>query len=220
MLLVKNLSVMKKQKLILQKVSCSFSSQKITLLLGGSGSGKTTLLRCLAQLEPAYLGEISCQGQDLCYMSPRKRAQFLGFVSQSYALFPHMNALDNCMHPLRALYGYSKLEAKSKVESILHNLQIEHCSALYPHQLSGGQQQRVAIARALALDPHFLLLDEPTSALDLQNIDRLVSILQKLQKEGKGIIVASHDRSFAEKILDVAFILENGMLTEKIGGLA
>jgi ABC-type polar amino acid transport system ATPase subunit len=219
MLVVKKLSVMKKQKAILQEVSCDISCQKISLLLGESGSGKTTFLRCLAQLETAYLGEISYQGQSLSSLSSRKRAQLLGFVAQSYALFPHMSALNNCMHPLCALYGYNKVEAKQKVESILQSLQMEQYSQLYPHQLSGGQQQRVAIARALVLDPLFLLLDEPTSALDVQNIDRLVCILQKLQKEGKGIVVATHDRFFAQKILDTAFIFEKGALIEKIGGL-
>ena len=219
MLLVKNLSVIKKQKVILQGVSCGISRSKITLLSGQSGSGKTTLLRCLAQLESSYLGEVSYQGRSLCHLLPQERAQLLGFVAQSYALFPHMSALNNCMHPLRALYGYSKMDAKKKVEEILIRLQMERYAALYPHQLSGGQQQRIAIARALVLDPLFLLLDEPTSALDPENTDRLVAILQKLQQEGKGIIVASHDRAFVKKIADRAFFLEGGVLTEKTGGL-
>jgi ABC-type polar amino acid transport system ATPase subunit len=130
-----------------------------------------------------------------------------------------MSALENCTHPLRTLYGYSRAAAREKVEETLHHLQMIHCRALYPHQLSGGQQQRIAIARALVLDPLFLLLDEPTSALDVENIDRLVFVLQKLQESGKGIIVASHDRAFAEKISDRAFLLEEGVLIEKTGGL-
>lgn len=219
MLLIKKLSLVKKNRPILQEISCGISKGKITFLLGESGSGKTSFLRCLAQLEPSYQGKVSYLGQQLSDLSPRERARHVGFVAQSYTLFPHMNAWENCIHPLRTVHGYSKFAAQEKVKNVLVKLQMDSYASLYPHQLSGGQQQRVAIALALVLDPLFLLLDEPTSALDPENTDRLACILQTLQKEGTGVVVSSHDRGFARKILDAVFFLQAGVLVEQTGGL-
>jgi|SRR5579872_5695896 len=216
MLKIKNLSLAKKKASLLTRVNYEIPREKITLLLGKSGSGKTSLLRCLAQLECNYEGEISFNNKALLGLTAKERAKLVGFVSQSYALFPHMNALDNCTNPLRTLLGCSKQESQQKAKEMFAFLNIERFLSAYPHELSGGQQQRVAIARALVLDPLFLLLDEPTSALDPENRQLLIEILQKLKKEGKGIIIASHDMAFAGEVLDRALFLEEGALIESI----
>lgn len=202
---------------ILREISLEIPEKRITLLLGKSGSGKTTLLRCIAHLEKKYSGEIEYQGQKLSLMTPQERCRVLGFVPQSFALFPHMTILDNCAQSLRLL-GESKEAAYAKVQKMLDSLDMGKFSNRRPHQLSGGQQQRAAIARALVLDPAFLLFDEPTSALDPENTELFIEILRELK--GKGILIASQDMTFASKILDRAFFMENGALIEQYDGSA
>lgn len=199
MLKVKNLSVVKRKK-ILNDITLSAPPGRVTLLLGKSGSGKTTLLRCMAQLEKNYSGEIHYGGQSI------------GFVPQNYALFPHMNVLDNCAQPLSLTVG--KQLAKEAAVKMLGTFELEDYSTAYPHELSGGQQQRVAIARSLMLGPSMILLDEPTSSLDPKNTDLLIGVIHRLKSEGKGLIISSQDMGFAAKIIDRAYFLENGLIEE------
>jgi ABC-type polar amino acid transport system ATPase subunit len=200
---------------ILREISLEIPEKQITLLLGKSGSGKTTLLRCIAHLEKNYTGEIEYKGQKLSSLSSQGRCRVLGFVPQSFALFPHMTILDNCAQALR-LQGESKESAYDKVRKTLDSLDMGTFAYRKPHELSGGQQQRAAIARALVLDPAFLLFDEPTSALDPENTELFIEILQEFK--GKGILIASQDMAFAAKILDRAFFMENGTLIEQYDG--
>jgi ABC-type polar amino acid transport system ATPase subunit len=218
MLKVKQLSLTKNRGKILEKISLEIPRGRISLLLGKSGSGKTSLLRCIAQLEQHYEGQISCDDQRIDSLSPANRCGAIGFVPQSYALFPHMTVLENGAQPLR-LSGCSKKEAEQKVLEILQSLDMGPYADRRPSELSGGQQQRAAIARALALDPDFLLFDEPTSALDPENTEIFLQILQRLRSAGKGIVVSSQDMAFAGKMLDRAFFLENGTLVEQCEGL-
>jgi ABC-type polar amino acid transport system ATPase subunit len=207
MLKVKKLSL----ENILQEISLEIPEKRITLLLGKSGSGKTTLLRCIAHLEKEYTGEIEYKEQKLSSLSSQERCKVLGFVPQSFALFPHMTILDNCAQPLR-LQGITKETAYEKALIMLDSLDMGKFANRKPHELSGGQQQRAAIARALVLDPTYLLFDEPTSALDPENTELFIELLQGFQ--GKGILIASQDMAFASKILDRAFFMENGSLIE------
>ncbi len=215
MLKINNLFLSKNKGKILQDISLEIPQKKLTLLLGKSGSGKTSLLRCIAQLEKEYLGEVLYQGQKLSAMPPQERCRVLGFVPQSFALFPHMTILDNCAQSLRLL-GDSKESAYEKVQKTLDLLDMGKFALRRPHELSGGQQQRVAIARALVLNPSFLLFDEPTSALDPENTELFIEILKNF--EGRGIIIATQDMAFAAKVLGRAFFLENGSLIEQYDG--
>jgi len=199
---------------ILSDISIEFLPGRISLLLGKSGSGKTSLLRCLAQLEKNYEGSIHYKEEDLKEMPAIKRCQRIGFVSQSYALFPHMSCIENCSQPITIHLGISKKQAREQASELLISLGMEKYLLSKPQQLSGGQQQRVAIARALVLSPSFLLLDEPTSALDPENTDLFIGIIKKLQQQGTGFIISSQDMSFAKKILDRVFFLENGQVME------
>ena len=142
------------------------------------------------------------------------RCQKIGFVSQSYALYPHLNCLDNCSHALRVHLGMKKTDAYQKAKEQLRSLDMEQFLLSMPHELSGGQQQRVAIARALVLNPSFLLLDEPTSALDPENTDLLIAILLRLRNEGKGFVISSQDVTFSHKVFDKIYFFESGMLIE------
>jgi ABC-type polar amino acid transport system ATPase subunit len=113
-------------------------------------------------------------------------------------------------------FGIKKKQALENAEEILLCMDMGPYLFSRPGELSGGQEQRVAIARALALNPFFLLLDEPSSALDPENTALLIGIIKKLQKQGVGFIISSHDRAFYEKILDRVFFMKNGSLVESI----
>lgn len=215
MLKLDKISLHLNRRKILKHISCVIPGGRITVLLGKSGSGKTSLLRCIAQLERQYEGDLLYQDVHLKGLPSAQKCKILGFVAQSYALFPHMNAQENCAHPLNVAAKHSKSLAYELAESQLKRLGLGSYLHSYPHQLSGGQQQRVAIARALMLNPSFLLLDEPTSALDPENTEILVGILQKMKQEGKGIIIATQDMLFADRILDRVFFLEDGAVVEE-----
>ncbi|MES2344891.1 MAG: ATP-binding cassette domain-containing protein [Chlamydiota bacterium] len=214
MLKIKNLSVKKSNNEILKSLSLEISKNRVTLLLGKSGSGKTTLLRCLAGLETEYSGEISYQEQSMNQLSAKQRCQTIGFISQSFSLFPHMNVLDNCASALRVLFNIKKNKAYEIVYDVLQLLDVENLALSMPSRLSGGQQQRAAIARALVLKPSFLLLDEPTSALDPENTERFIKVMQDLLKTGTGVIISTQDMLLASKILDTAYFLDSGLLSE------
>lgn len=218
MLQIRNLSLVKSKKSmfarILDSICIDIPTKKITLFLGKSGSGKTSILRCISQLDKKYEGKILCKEKNLDQFSQKERCQIIGFVPQAYALFPFMNVLDNCAHPLISVLRMKKNEAYQRVEALLDSLEIGKLKHFYPHELSGGQQQRTSIVRALGLNPTYLLLDEPTSALDPENTDLLVQILLRLKSEGKGIVISSQDMQFAAKILDDVYILDDGKIVE------
>ena len=214
MLKINNLSYKKAQREILKELSLVIPKNRVSLLLGKSGSGKTTLLRCIAQLETQYQGEISYFGQALNKLPAKERCRIIGFISQSFPLFPHMNILDNAAKALRVLFGATKKEAYDQVKKTLRSLDIEDLSLSMPCELSGGQQQRAAIARALVLNPSFLLFDEPTSALDPENIERFIKVVRNLLEGGTGVIIATHDMKLACKLLDIAYFLEEGQFVE------
>ncbi|MCB1072878.1 MAG: amino acid ABC transporter ATP-binding protein [Chlamydiales bacterium] len=210
MLSIKSLTFPKR----LQNISITIFSGQVTLLLGKSGSGKTSLLRCIAQLEKEYSGEINYQKQSLKNLSPQKRCQLIGFMSQSYDLFPHMTVFQNCAQPLSKQKLFSNLEIKEQVISMLKKFDIEFLSKRMPYQLSGGQKQRVALARTLLLNPSFILLDEPSSALDPENTQILIQLIRESKQSGVGWIISTQDMEFAKKVLDQAYFLEEGRVAE------
>jgi len=220
MLKLNNISLEKKKNFILSQIEGTFLKGKTTLILGKSGCGKSSLLRCIAQLETSYKGEISYQRKSISILAPQERAKLIGFVPQSYSLFPHSTAFDQCTAPLIKIFRYEKNEASKKVKEMFAFLDIEGQAGSYPHELSGGQKQRIALARALVLGPSFLLLDEPTSALDLENTERLISLINSLQNQGIGIIIATQDAPFAMRIFGSAILLEEGEVVETAGDIS
>jgi polar amino acid transport system ATP-binding protein len=214
MLEIENVSLKKGTISVLTHINCEMQPNEIVAILGKSGSGKTSLLRCLAQIEDSYTGKISLNRQPLASLPSKQRGRSIGFVPQSYALFPHMTILENCICPLQVILDLERKEAIAKAKNILSSLGMEPWIEAYPHALSGGQQQRVAIARALALDPLFLFLDEPTSALDPENVGRLIAILKLLKQKGKGIVISSQDMAFASKVSDRVLLIEEGRIIE------
>lgn len=214
MLTVKNVSLFKKRRKepLLKNISLEFPKGSLTLLCGESGAGKSSLLRCIAQLETDYEGDILFHNENLKKLAPQSRATTLSYIAQSYALFPHLTALENCSQPGEVVLGKSATEAKKLALDTMASLGMQEYAASYPSELSGGQKQRIAIARALALNPAILLLDEPSSALDLQNSRQLADILLKLAAEGKTIVVASQDGAFVSQLSSRTYVLEGGLI--------
>lgn len=200
--------------LALDHVSFSVEEKRITQFLGKSGSGKTTLLKCIANLNNNFRGTLTYKNQAIKSMSPRARASSIGFVSQSFDLFPHMNVLANCAHPQIHVLDRSKEEAEKIALQQLEHLGLKEFIHRFPKELSGGQKQRVSIARALCMNSRLLLLDEPTSALDPESSKMLVQILKTLNQEGVSIALSTHDMTFAKNLLDRVYFMRNGHIVE------
>ena len=185
---------------------------KILVVLGPSGSGKTTILRSIAGLYTPQAGKISADGinwfdSDLGQNLAVQKRQ-VGMVFQSYALFPHLSALNNITVSL----SHQEKERQIKTaEELLERVNMQGLGGRYPHQLSGGQQQRIALARALAREPKVLLLDEPFSAVDQQTRRKLVRELVQLRSQlDIPIIHVTHDLNEARRIADRICIIHHG----------
>ena len=192
-------------------VSFSVSEGEVVTLLGPSGCGKTTLLRLAAGLERPRQGEIWLDGKLVSdagmVVAPETRG--VGFMFQDYALFPHLNVLENVLFGLREKGS----AATRRGLDVLAETSIEHLADSYPHELSGGQQQRVALARAIADKPEILLFDEPTSGLDPITggvIDRL--ILDSVRRLGATALTISHDMASVRRIADKVAMVHNGVI--------
>jgi len=192
---------------------------EILVLFGPSGAGKTQTLNAIAGLMTPDAGEITLDGVAFfrrdragpaINLPARKRS--VGYVFQSYALFPHLTALENVTYAL-----WRQPEARQRGSALLERMHLAHLSHHYPHQLSGGQQQRVAIARALAADPRVLLLDEPFSALDLAMRERLQADLRLLQTELNLVVVyVTHSLDDAFALGDRLAVIREGQV-EQVG---
>ena len=142
----------------------------------------------------------------------RKR---LGMVFQSFNLFPHMSVLENIMEAPVNVFGIPRQEAEEKAGRLLAMLELQDKASAYPFELSGGQKQRVAIARACALNPLVMCLDEPTSALDPELREGIAITIEKLAREGMGILLITHDMVFAKRVAHrVAFMDEGQIIAE------
>jgi putative spermidine/putrescine transport system ATP-binding protein len=181
-------------------------------LLGPSGCGKTSTLRMIAGHERVSDGDVLIQGENVTTRSPRQRGTAMMF--QNYALFPHLNCLDNVAFSLK-MRGVSKRERHAKAQDFLSLVHMEAFATRLPAQLSGGQQQRVALARALITRPRVLLLDEPLSALDPFLRIRMREELKRLQRElGISFIHVTHGQDEAMALADMMVVMEGGRICQ------
>jgi len=193
----------------LQASSIEIRSGELVLILGPSGSGKTTLLSLFGcVIYPSY-GEVWIDGIKVNELSEKKLAEIrlekIGFVFQKFNLIAPLTALENVMMPL-ILQGANEKEAKIKATDALEKVGMGDRMKNLSNDLSGGQQQRVAIARALVIDPEIMLCDEPTASLDIASVAIVMEELKQLAKQGKAVIVVTHDtrlEPFADKIVYV-----------------
>jgi L-cystine transport system ATP-binding protein len=205
---------------VLKGVDLSVSQGDVIVILGPSGSGKTTLLRSINFLEPADTGEIELDGQliDIAQASKTEIQdirQKTGFVFQSYNLFANKTARENITEGL--IYGLkrSKADARQIAENVLEKVGLLAFQDYYPSQLSGGQQQRIGIARAIAAKPKVLLFDEPTSALDPELVGDILAIMKELAKEGKTMVIVTHEMSFAKEVASEVVFMDGGVIVER-----
>ena len=183
-------------------------------MLGPSGSGKTTVLRLIAGFEQPTAGTISLLGQDVTSSAPFDRD--VNTVFQDYALFPHMNVLENVGYGLR-VRGVHKDERNRLALEALETVRLAHLGERKPSELSGGQRQRVALARAIAVKPKVLLLDEPLGALDLKLREQMQIELKELQRElGITFIFVTHDQEEALSLSDRVAVFNAGRI-EQLG---
>jgi ABC-type Fe3+/spermidine/putrescine transport system ATPase subunit len=183
-------------------------------LLGPSGCGKTTTLRLIAGFERPDEGEILIGGRDVRRLPPYKRD--VNTVFQSYALFPHLNVLENVAYGLKQR-RLGRASRQKRARELLELVRLPEVADRKPRQLSGGQQQRVALARALANGPRVLLLDEPLGALDLKLRKEMQVFLKRLQQElGVTFVHVTHDQEEALALSDRVAVMNRGRI-EQLG---
>jgi len=182
------------------------------VLLGPSGSGKTTLLRMIAGLEEPTSGDILIGGNVVTHLSPRERR--IAMVFQSYALYPHLSALDNICFPLKAA-KMPKAERLKKADWAAAMLGIQHLLSRKPRELSGGERQRVAVARAIVREPQLFLLDEPLSNLDAKLRATAREELEQFQKRiGTTALYVTHDQVEAMAMGDRVVVMSKGVVQQ------
>ncbi len=194
------------------EVSFALPRGALVTLLGPSGCGKTTTLRLVAGLELPTEGRITIEGRDVTRLAAAERR--IAMVFQSYALFPHLNVVENVAYGL-VVNGARKASAEADALAMLRTLGLEGLGARLPAELSGGQQQRVAVARALVLRPKVLLFDEPLSNLDARLRRRVREDIRDLQKRlGLSVVYVTHDQHEALAVSDLVCVMRAGRIAQ------
>ena len=184
-------------------------------IMGPSGSGKSTAMNLVGSLDVPTMGKIYLDDNDISTLGESELAQIrgkkIGFIFQSFNLIPNLTVLENVMLPM--MFQGTDIEVrKEKAKELLKLVELGDRVDHYPGEISGGQMQRVAIARSLANDPEVILADEPTGNLDTKTGAIVMEFLEKLNKEGKTIIMVTHDPELAEEYADVVYWLKDGQL--------
>lgn len=202
---------------ILDGISFSVKKSEVIVIVGPSGCGKSTLLRCINALEPIQEGSITLDG-DLIERNSKTLPllrQRIGMVFQSYDLFPHLTVLDNILLAPCKVQKRDKEEVKQEAMSLLERVGLKEKAKSYPRELSGGQKQRVAIVRALCMHPEILLFDEVTAALDPEMVREVLDVMLDLAKQGRTMLIVTHEMQFARAIADRIIFLDNGKIVEE-----
>jgi polar amino acid transport system ATP-binding protein len=212
---------------VLRGIDLTVRPGEIVAILGPSGSGKSTLLRTVNHLERLDVGYVAVHGEligveargtHLHELSPRavrRQRTRIGFVAQSFNLFPNLSARDNVAEPLISHKRLGKPAARDRAIELLTRVGLGDRGDAYPRQLSGGQQQRVAIARALMLEPNLVLFDEPTSALDPQLVGEVLAVIRQLAESGTTLVIVTHEIGFAREVADIVVFIDDGVIVEQ-----
>lgn len=201
----------------LAEVSADVAKGEVVVVCGPSGSGKSTLIRTVNRLEEIQKGRIEFDGQDI--HAPKLDLNLfrsrVGFVFQSFNLFPHLTILENCTLAPIWVRKMPKSDAEALAMEYLTRVKIPEQARKYPGQLSGGQQQRVAIARALCMKPRIMLFDEPTSALDPEMIKEVLDTMVELARSGMTMVCVTHEMGFARQVADRVVFMDRGEIVEQ-----
>ena len=191
---------------------------EVVVVCGPSGSGKSTLIRTVNRLEQIQSGAVLFDGRNVQAPMPSRELDRLrsriGFVFQSFNLFPHLSALDNVVLSPWRVSGVSRAESRDRAMALLERVGLADRALAYPAQLSGGQQQRVAIARALAMAPPAMLFDEPTSALDPEMVGEVLSVMRGLAQDGMTMMCVTQEMGFARDVADRVWFMDEGRIVE------
>ncbi len=186
-------------------------------ITGPSGCGKSTMLNMIGCLDKPTRGKILLEGRDVSEFKTnelaRIRGKKIGFVFQTFNLYPTLIALENIQLPMR-IHEFSNAEVEKKSKELLVTVGLAERGAHFPSQLSGGQQQRVAIARALSTSPSILLADEPTGNLDTKAGKEIMEVFKRLNSEGLTIVMITHDPRVAEYAKRVVKMLDGKIVGE------
>jgi ABC-type polar amino acid transport system ATPase subunit len=215
---IANLQLTRGARPILTGVNLTVDRGECVAVMGPSGSGKTTILRVVAGLERFHAGRVVVDGVALEGGAPipaaslRELRRKVGMVFQFHCLFEHLSAVANvCLAPVHA-HGVPRDAAERRALELLTAFGVEHRAQALPRQLSGGEAQRVAIARALAVDPPLLLMDEPTASLDPPRRAERGALLEGLRRNGRTLVIATHDEDFARAYATRVVALRDGRL--------
>jgi len=194
---VRSMQVHRGARLVVVDATFTATRGEIVALMGASGAGKTTILRAIAGLDPIASGTVTI---------PRP----VGMVFQFHHLFANMSAHRNVWLALVHVLKRPREDAERRAQELLVSLGVGDRASAMPHELSGGEAQRVAIARALAIEPRILLMDEPTASLDPARRGDLAATLRQLAREGRTIVIATHDIEFARACAHRALTVDGG----------
>lgn len=214
---IKNLSKCYGDTKVLKNINISVKKGEVVVIIGPSGCGKSTLLRCLNGLEEIQEGEVLLDDQ---VVNPNKKnlsknREKIGMVFQSYDLFPHLTILQNVTLAPIKVKKRNRREVEKEALELLERVGLRSKKDDYPRQLSGGQKQRVAIVRALIMHPEVLLLDEITAALDPEMVREVLDVVLDLAKEGRTMVIVTHEMQFAKAVADRVTFLEGGKIVEE-----
>lgn len=203
---------------VLKGIDLSVEEGEMVAIMGSSGSGKSTLLNIIGMLDEADEGEYTLDGVPIKDLTEKKAAvyrnKFLGFIFQSFNLINYKNALENVALPLY-YQGMKRKERQEKGKFHLEKVGLLDWAHHLPSELSGGQKQRVAIARALAANPKLLLADEPTGALDTKTSYEIMEFIQKLNDEGKTILMVTHEEDIANMCKRIVRLRDGVIMEDK-----
>jgi octopine/nopaline transport system ATP-binding protein len=211
---------------VLKGITLDAHKGDVIAILGSSGSGKSTMLRCINMLETPTAGEVIVGGEkvrlkkhgDGLAIADQRQVDAIrartAMVFQSFNLWSHMTILENLIEAPVHVQHRPKAEAVAEARALLEKVGIADKCDVYPSHLSGGQQQRAAIARALAMHPEVMLFDEPTSALDPERVGEVLKVMRTLAKEGRTMLVVTHEIGFAREVANRVVFLHEGVIEE------
>ncbi|MBT3312569.1 MAG: ABC transporter ATP-binding protein [Desulfobacterales bacterium] len=203
----------------LRGLTLTINKGEFTAVCGPSGSGKTTILNIIGALDVASSGKVSVEGKDLSSLNRRElsimRRDSIGFVFQAYNLIPVLTAYENA-EIVMSLQGIAADERRNRVMDLLSEVGLEGMEDRKPHQLSGGQQQRIAIARAIAANPAVILADEPTANVDSDTADKLLDIMETLnRKRGVTFIFSTHDPKVMDRARRIVRLIDGRVVIDE-----
>lgn len=204
---------------ILRGLSLSVKKGEVVVILGPSGCGKSTLLRSINGLESIQGGDILLDGQSIVQQKKDFHLvrQKIGMVFQSYELFPHLDVLQNLILGPTKAQGRKKEEVIAEAEKLLERVGLLDKKHSFARQLSGGQKQRVAIVRSLLMHPEVILFDEVTASLDPEMVREVLDLIGDLAREGRTMILVTHEMQFAQAIADRIIFMDQGVIAEEAG---